>query len=447
MMGAKWGMVIYNCISAAEILLALVCISRVVYLEPGMSGRRNKILFAVAFLVPTLFVQICPGMSKDIFSAFPVCFFAVYMVIVRREKRIRGIFLTVPVLGFLMGIVSVFYAVPYTLTGKYPSEGGWLYAVDALFWIAVLIIYWKRDETVHLLRLDEPYRRLGKWERNFLHAAGVFLFVIGAMLMAVTQTGISGTAARVITGFGSLASVFLEMSVVILVWQGNQKDYYQYMTTIGEHYLQAELRHFRAYQERETRVRKMRHDMRNHLLCLRELAENGKTEQIKEYLGELSGALRETEQTVYSGNEIADAIINEKEVLARAGGVRISLEGRLPEEITIKATDLCTIFANALDNALEAVKDLEEKWIDIRIRQQGRMLFITFRNPTEEKEVVPPGSTRKEDPENHGFGILNMTYAAKKYQGSVQRRIETAKGTRVYSTEILLLLPEKAREA
>ena len=68
-------MVIYNCISAAEILLALVCISRVVYLEPGMSGRRNKILFAVAFLVPTLFVQICPGMSKDIFSAFPVCLF------------------------------------------------------------------------------------------------------------------------------------------------------------------------------------------------------------------------------------------------------------------------------------------------------------------------------------------------------------------------------------
>ena len=139
----------------------------------------------------------------------------------------------------------------------------------------------------------------------------------------------------------------------------------------------------------------MRHDMRNHLLCLRELAENGKTEQIKEYLGELSGALRETEQTVYSGNEIADAIINEKEVLARAGGVRISLEGRLPEEITIKATDLCTIFANALDNALEAVKDLEEKWIDIRIRQQGRMLFITFRNPTEECCLSHSGIPRR----------------------------------------------------
>lgn len=55
--------------------------------------------------------------------------------------------------------------------------------------------------------------------------------------------------------------------------------------------------------------------MKNHLLCLKELAENGKTERIKEYLGELSGALRETEQTIYSGNEIADAIINEKEVL------------------------------------------------------------------------------------------------------------------------------------
>ncbi|OUP68374.1 hypothetical protein B5F10_20495 [Anaerotruncus colihominis] len=55
----------------------------------------------------------------------------------------------------------------------------------------------------------------------------------------------------------------------------------------------------------------------------------------------------------------------------------------------MKATDLCTIFANALDNALEAVKDLEEKWIDIRIRQQWRMLFITFRNPTEEEMQGP----------------------------------------------------------
>lgn len=76
---------------------------------------------------------------------------------------------------------------------------------------------------MHLLRLDEPYRRLGKWERNFLHAAGVFWFVIGAMLMAVTQTGISRHCGQSVTGFGSLASVFLEMSVVILVWRGIRK--------------------------------------------------------------------------------------------------------------------------------------------------------------------------------------------------------------------------------
>ncbi len=441
-MTAQLGMMIYNCISAGEIVLALICISRVVYLEPGLYGRRRKILFAVLFVAATLLVQTAPGMGKGIFPALPICFSAVYMAMARKEKRIRAIFLTVPVLGFLMGIVSVFYAVPYTLTGAYPSGGRWQYVADAVFWTAAVVIYWKRNQIVHLLRLDEPYRKLGRWERNFLHAAGAFLFVIGAMLMAVTQTGISAGEARVFTGFGSLAALLLEISVVVLVWQGNQKDYYQYMTAIGEHYLQAELRHFRAYQERETRVRKMRHDMRNHLLCLRELAENGKTERIREYLKELSGALAETEQTIYSGNEIADAIISEKEVLARTIGARISLEGRLPADLPVKATDLCTIFANALDNALEAVKELEEKWIEIRIGRQNQMMVLGFRNPTQEKEIVPAGHSRKANPENHGFGILNITYAAEKYQGSVYRRIETENERRVYCLEVLLFLPE-----
>lgn len=47
------------------------------------------------------------------------------------------------------------------------------------------------------------------------------------------------------------------------------------MTTVGEHYLKTELNHFRAYQEREEKMRSFRHDINNHLLCLKELAGHG----------------------------------------------------------------------------------------------------------------------------------------------------------------------------
>lgn len=93
---------------------------------------------------------------------------------------------------------------------------------------------------------------------------------------------------------------------------GKSKDYFQYMTTVGEHYLKTELNHFRAYQEREEKMRSFRHDINNHLLCLKELAGHGDLERAKAYILELQTILGESRQDFYTGNEIADAILNEK---------------------------------------------------------------------------------------------------------------------------------------
>lgn len=447
----EWGVIAYNCIAASEILIALICIGRYVYLEPGLRGRKARVICAAGFLAAAAVLQVLPGVPEDLFSFLPVVFFAGHTVAARRKRRIRGIFLSLSVLGYLMGVVGIFYAVPYMLTGAYPEGGGWRYAVDVLFWGGAGILYWRRDQVFHALRLDEPFRTLGRWERNFLHGAGCFLFVAGSMLMAVTETGLSGDAARALMGFGSIAVLFLEISVVIMIQQENQKNYYQYMTNIGEHYLQAELEHFRVYREREEGIRRFRHDMKNHLICLRELAERGSTERVRSYIEELQENMEGAKTAISSGNEIADAVIGEKSAVAKSGGIEIRLDGRLPEELPVKATDLCVLFSNALDNALEALERMRagsgektlgegERWIEIRIRQQGQMLSLIFRNPAGSESIPPAGRTEKEDAENHGFGTLNMLYTTRKYRGDLRRRIEKEDGKTVFCLEILLFL-------
>lgn len=219
---------------------------------------------------------------------------------------------------------------------------------------------------------------------------------------------------------------------------------------MNEHYLKAELEHFKAYQESEKKIRGFRHDIRNHLICLRELAKKGKTEELRSYTEELLQGIEAANGMICCGNEIADAIINEKNLLAKQKGIHLTVEGRMPSECPIKATDICTLFSNALDNALEAQAKWEEqnpqeKWIRVQICRQGRMICLCFENPAGPADrILPWGSTSKENVREHGLGNLNMIYAAEKYNGKVTAVIEEKNGKRVYCLEILLFVPKAA---
>ena len=435
----------YQVVSSAEILLTLLFIKRVVYLEPALTDKKVRAGYLAAFFLSSFLSQVCIGPASEGTSVFvPALFFCIHIILTRKTHRITGMGLLIPVMGFLTGFLALLFGIPYTLSGSYPQLNSWTYAVDVIFWTGAGLLYWNRQKIRHGLRLDAPYRKLGKWEKIFLYISGVFLLAAGSMIIAVKEMRMEEKASRIFTGFGCFAVVLLEISAIVLIQQENKKDYFQYMTTVGEHYLKTELNHFRAYQKREEKIRRFRHDMKNHFLCLGELAGRGDLEKVKVYIQELQEELGETGRELHTGNEIADAILNEKNLIARAGNIEIRLEGKLPDPLPVRATDICTIFANAMDNALESLMGQEAgpKWISIRIRQQRGILSLTFQNPAGSGVILPPGSTEKKEKEEHGFGILNMIYTAEKYKGSLHRQILEEDKRKIYRLEILLFIPD-----
>ena len=125
------------------------------------------------------------------------------------------------------------------------------------------------------------------------------------------------------------------------------------MADLNRSYLRAELEHFEARRESDTKLRMFRHDIRNHLLCIRELAARGNYSGLSDYIGELEGRLELTDTSLHCGNDIGDAILNEK-ICWRPKGHR-DTAGRPPAfSLPVDAADICALFANALDNALEA---------------------------------------------------------------------------------------------
>ena len=88
--------------------------------------------------------------------------------------------------------------------------------------------------------------------------------------------------------------------------------------------------------------------------------------------------------------------------------------------------DLCTIFANAINNAVEAIlsanQDMKKQSsIQVKIRSFKEDLFIDISNPVFKNVNIINGRliTTKEDKDYHGFGTENMRKKVLKYQGSI----------------------------
>lgn len=169
-------------------------------------------------------------------------------------------------------------------------------------------------------------------------------------------------------------------------------------------------------------VRALRHDLKNHLLCILSMAEERDVEGIEQYTGQLLQQQNTVNKLImFSGSKVLDAIINSKSAAAERAGVRLSaiittpLEGISPEDITI-------ILGNALDNAIRAAKDSQRKVVDIHIQPQGAYSSIVIANDIAHPVLSdnPALRTTKNIRYRHGFGIQNMRQAVERNQGLIR---------------------------
>lgn len=186
-------------------------------------------------------------------------------------------------------------------------------------------------------------------------------------------------------------------------------------------------------------IRSFRHDYKNHLQCLNALLKKNKTDEAVEYLHAMIEGSPFRTDTIKSGNDFADAILNSKYSLAAEHGCTLDFSGAISGEIPIFS--LCTVLFNAIDNAVEGCCRYEgeaEKRIVIRGTVRGGVQILTVTNPC--SETAEPGSTSKQDKKDHGFGMRNMRRAVKELDGTLTAKAEGG----VFRLEVTFRLPMEA---
>lgn len=200
----------------------------------------------------------------------------------------------------------------------------------------------------------------------------------------------------------------------------------QYSKDYLEQKLELQLRQYEELQKKDEDLRHLRHDYTGHLLRLSHLLKENQTKESLEYVESLGVILKETELTYSTGNSLLDSILSDKSQKIVNSNIKLEFDGLFPK-IGIDNIDVCSIFDNALNNALEAsVKTTVPSVIKISSKIIDNRVWVRVSNPMHTKAELHNNSvkTTKKDKSMHGFGIPNIKKAVMKYDGKVKLLIE-----------------------
>ena len=179
----------------------------------------------------------------------------------------------------------------------------------------------------------------------------------------------------------------------------------------------------RQLMRAENEQQKLAHDVRGHLMVIHKWVEAGKTQKTLDYISSLVEPIHGKSQIAWTGNEIVNFILNVYRQKAERESAGLDIDADYTLFSGKQDRDLCILFCNLLENALEAVKKCKEtdRAIQVSIRQFGEILFIRIVNSMEGKPEKRGAKfvTSKTDTGVHGLGLNNVDDVVRAYEGEM----------------------------
>ena len=183
---------------------------------------------------------------------------------------------------------------------------------------------------------------------------------------------------------------------------------------------------YRGYQESIDLINMKYHDLKHQIEGLRSRQDTaGREEWIKTLEQELTHYAPQVE----TGNSVLDTMIDARMITCKNHDIKLTAVAEGDALQFMHVTDICTVFGNALDNAIEsvlAIDDKERRLIHLTVAKKKSFTLISVENVCDHPVEFLNGNpkTTKADKKSHGFGTKSIRYAAEKYGGTVSMQVK-----------------------
>ena len=295
----------------------------------------------------------------------------------------------------------------------------------SIVYVVFFLLFYVMETRLLPEKADRSHLEASRKETLQSFSVMLLIFFFSNLSYVYVYTPFSGTDTRTVFNIRTL----IDLSGVLMLYLLNlQRIDFRVKLEVAaiQNLLDNQWRQFRQSEENIALVNSKYHDLRNQIQMLRREVDSDKRTA---YLDEMEDGLDRYASEYKTGSGALDTILTEKGALALRNGITMTVVADGSLVSSIQAMDLCTIFGNALDNAIEHCSKIEDKaarLIHLSLSSRKGFVVILIENRYEgevEMEDGIPLST-KGDGRYHGYGIKSIRRAVEKYGGHLNVRIE-----------------------
>ncbi|MCM1061654.1 MAG: GHKL domain-containing protein [Eubacterium sp.] len=217
----------------------------------------------------------------------------------------------------------------------------------------------------------------------------------------------------------AVGSIVFLLTSIVLIMNHVSKTHFESISQINEKLIRSQEQYYTMLLQKEEETRKFRHDINNHLNCMRILFNEKKYDELDNYFEQMGVSVQNLHSELQIGNDLISAIL--KDVSDKHSSVSVNIVGKMPPTLRLDNMDICTIFYNLFDNAFTAAEDSNIKSVEISVKLLGENMFFTIKNTISHKIEIVNNilTTEKHNTRYHGFGSGNAVKCAERNGGEL----------------------------